>query len=222
MPLTSMAAGINNGDFATGDFTGWSLDTDGASGTTPDFQVEPSGTDYHARIEADYWSTPGDTSSTPQDQVLFANTLYQKLDLSAAPGAQLLLSFDWEFGGENASFDENLVFALGDGKGDFYDADGNLGFLLNPSSYGSGTFSVMLDSAFNNTSNWWAIGLQMSAGFDGNGSYVNIDNVTLTATSPTPPVPGGTPHPVPLAFAPLLSSAVLLVFGMAASRKRKA
>ncbi|MHB8766549.1 MAG: hypothetical protein ACYDA8_19740 [Deferrisomatales bacterium] len=98
------AASLVNGTFATGDLTGWSLDTDG--GGPPDltvfsdFGVEAVGGGFVARIEADYYETPGDSTSAPFNQVWFANTLYQALDLSAGPGLDLYLSFDWELGGE--------------------------------------------------------------------------------------------------------------------------
>ena len=201
MPGLSSATGLNNGDFATNDFSAWSIDTDGFAGTTPDFQIIPSGSDHQARIEADYW---------PADNAWFANTLYQEMDLSATANQDLVLSFDWEFSGEMASFDENFLVALGNGTGNYFDADGNLGFLLNPLNYGSGTFTTMLDASFLNLTGW-TLEFQMGAGFDGYGSFVNIDNVSLAAVDQLNAVPA------PAAFW-LFASGLI---GMAGIRRRK-
>ncbi len=191
-PLSAYAANINNGDFQTNNFNGWSQDVDGSGAPTAglnDFSiVEPSIGNYAARIEADYWSTPGDTLSTAQDEVFFANTLFQDIDLSATAGQDLVLSFDWTFSGEDALFDENFLVALGDGTGDYYGADGGLGFLLNPTAYGAGTFTTTLNSSFANSLGW-TLEFQMNAGFDGFGSYATIDNVSLTAVSHAVPAP---------------------------------
>jgi len=187
-PITAQAANITNGDFQSNDFTGWTQDVDGFPlhpGSFNDFSiVQPTAGNYAARIEADYWSTPGDTLSTAQDEVFFANTLYQGLDLTASAGQDLVLSFDWVFSGEGAGFDENFIVALGDGSGNYYGADGNLGFLLNPLDYGSGAYSIMLDSSFANAIGW-TLEFQMNAGFDGFGSNAVIDNVSLPAVTNT-------------------------------------
>ena len=179
-------AGILNGDFATGDFTAWTTDTDGLGAPTPlspDFQV----TSQQARIEADYWSTPGDTNSTPQDQVQFSNTLLQGLDLTVAPGQQLVLSFDWHFAGqETGTPDEDVQIGLNDGSS-FYDADGNPGFLVTATSYSSGSFYSVLGSYFNNATGY-SIDFQLNAGFNGFGSYLLVDNVSLTVQDV--PAPG--------------------------------
>jgi hypothetical protein len=181
-----------NGDFETGDFTGWSQDTDGLgppAPLSPDFQVVTPGISgtYAGRIEADYWSTPGDTGSTPLDSVFFSNTLFQGLDTTVAPGFELLLSFDWEFGGqEPGSPDEDVVIGLFDGT-DFFDADGNLGFLLSATSYGSGTFSGVLAPSYNNAAGY-SLDFQLNAGFNGYGSYLLVDNVSITQQAvPLPP-----------------------------------
>ncbi len=192
IPITSHAANINNGDFQSNNFSGWSQDVDGVGAPIAglsDFSiVEPSSGNYAARIEADHWSIPGDTLSTAQDEVFFANTLFQGIDLSATAGQDLVLSFDWTFSGEETLFDENFLVALGDGSGDYYGADGSLGFLLNPTAYGAGTFSTTLDSSFANSLGW-TLEFQMNAGFDGFGSYATIDNVSLSAVDRAVPAP---------------------------------
>jgi len=189
VPNISSAASIANGDFSTGDFTGWSQDIDGSG--TPTFGLNDfliASPNNAARIEIDYWLTPGDTTSTANDEAWFASTLYQGLDLSASAGQNLVLSFDWSFSGQDSLFDENFLVALGDGTGDYYGADGNLGFLLNPLDYGSGAYSIILDSSFANTTGW-TLEFQMNTGFDGYGSYIEIDNVSLDAVSKAATVP---------------------------------
>jgi hypothetical protein len=203
-----------NGDFETGDFTGWSQDTDGLSPPatlSPDFQVVTPGISgtYAGRIEADYWSTPGDTTSTPQDSVIFANTLFQALDTTVAPGFELLLSFDWEFGGQNSPPDEDVQIGLFDGS-DFFDEDGNLGFLLSATSYGSGTFSTVLAPSYNNAGGF-TFDAQLNAGFDGYGSYLLLDNVSITQQQAVP-LP-------PTAF--LIAPALGLIGGLRARSARR-
>lgn len=212
-PVTSNATDLNNGNFQTGNFASWSQDVDGFG--TPIFGlndftiVEPTAGDYAARIETDYWSTTGDTSSAANDEAFFASTLYQGLDLTASAGQNLVLSFNWTFSGQSSIFDENFLVALGDGTGDYYGADGNLGFLLNPADYGSGNYSTTLDAAFNNALDW-SLEFQLNTGFDGYGSNITIDNVQLTAVSAVP---------VPAAFW-LMGSAIIGLAGI--QRKKQA
>ena len=191
--VTIHAQTIDNGDFQTADFSGWSQDVDGLGAPVSglnDFTItESTSGNYAARIEADYWSIPGDTFSIPNDEAFFASTLYQGLDLTVSAGQDLVLSFDWSFSGEKSFFDENFIVALGDGSGNYYGADGNLGFLLNPLDYASGSYSIMLDNSFANATGW-TLEFQMNTGFDGFGSYATIDNVSLnTVLQPVNNVP---------------------------------
>jgi len=181
-PLESMANLINNGDFETGDYSGWSIDTDGFPGNSSDFMIDPSrSSNYQARIEADYFGTPGDFNSAPLNNVFFANTLYQSVDLSASAKQNLVLSFDWELRGEEAVTDELFKVGLGDGSGNYYGADGSLGFLLDQASYGFGSYTATLDNSFINQTGW-TLEFQLAlSGYDGFGSFVNIDNVSLEA-----------------------------------------
>lgn len=183
-PSLSSAAGVYNEDFSS-----WSQDVDGLGEPIwglDDFIIDT--VNNSARIEADYWSELGNTSSTANDEAWFASTLYQDIDLSALAGQNLILSFDWNFSGQEASFDENFLVAFGDGSGNYYGADGNLGFLLNPLDYASGVYSIILDSSFLNATGW-TLEFQMNTGFDGYGSYAEIDNVSLNAVSKIAAVP---------------------------------
>ncbi len=194
IPMVASAAKINNGNFQTADFSSWSQDVDGfgapISGLDDFSIVEQTSGNYAARIGADYWSTPGDTFSTAQNEAYFASTLYQELDLSAAAGDDLVISFDWNFSGEGSLSDENFLVALSDGSGNYYGADGNLGFLLNPVDYGYGFYAITLDSSFNNASGW-ALEFQLNTGFDGLGSNIIVDDVKLSdeVNLSTVPVP---------------------------------
>jgi hypothetical protein len=194
---SALGVSVTNGDFGTGDFTGWTLDTDGFPGTANDFQVVGSPGDYQAEIQADYWSTPGDIASTPLNDVFVANTLHQELDTALSPGAMMRLTFDWVFTGEDGDPVSGDVFtvALHDGMDNLYGADGTLGFLVHPrANYGSGFFSALLDtSTFANTTGWLlefqlSVGVNVSGEPNGFGSIIQINNVELIEVTgaPTP------------------------------------
>ena len=184
MFLPSVAsAGFVNGDFQTGTFAGWSLDTDGNGPPTPqspDFQVIDQLGDKLAELDADYFSTPGNTGSTPLDQVDYSNTLSQALPTTVSPGQSLLLSFDWEFGGqETGTPDEVAQIGLGQG-GNFFDAEHNMGFLITATTYSSGHFSAILSPFYNNDGTF-TMDFQLNAGNNGYGSYLRINNVQIEA-----------------------------------------
>jgi len=178
------AATIVNGNFSTGDFIGWSLDTDGFLGGSPDFTIDSG----RARIEAD-----GSNATA-----WFANTLYQEMDTTLPAGYDLRLTFDWEFTGEATDPDEVFVAYLGDGLGNTYDENGALGDLLTVTSYGSGTFSTFLDPVVFGNVAGWTIEFQLGVGSDGSASVVFIDNVVLEAVGGSGGGAGGlTPVPEP-------------------------
>lgn len=191
---------VTNGDFGTGDFTGWTLDTDGFPGTANDFQVVGSPGDYMAQINADYWSIPGDITSTPENDVFISNVLAQELDTALSPGSLMRLTFDWLFFGQDGDTASGDVFsaALSDGLGNLYDANGVMGFLINPSQvYGSGSFNAFLDRTTFANSAGWLLQFQLDVGVNvfgepnGFGSTLQIRNVALTevAQTPVPPSP---------------------------------
>jgi len=193
IPGLSSAANITNGDFSSG-FTGWEQDVDAfgppISGLNDFTIVQPTAGNNAARIEADYWLSPGDTSDpfSANDEVFFANTLYQGLDLSASAGQDLVLSFDWVFSGEG-SVDEFFLVALGFDYGtgaiDYHDETGSIGYLLEQTTYGSGTYSTVLDSSFANVTGWTLDFQVVLDGYNGFGSNAVIDNVSLSAVTNT-------------------------------------
>lgn len=75
--------------------------------------MEAVGSGNVAQIEMDYY----DASGVALNYAWFANTLCQELDLTAAPGLDLYLSFNWEFGGEAQVTDEVFLVGLNDGSG---------------------------------------------------------------------------------------------------------
>lgn len=211
--LSTSAATITNGDFSAGS-AGWSTDTDGFPGSSNDFFFNGD----NARIEADYWSVPGDAFSIPFNDVFFANTLYQEMDTTADPGDTLTLSFDWAFGGEGVSDDpanEYFFAGINDGLGNYYGADGSLGFLIDSTqTYGNGSFSAELDySTFANSAGWF-LDFQIGVGVDPNtfwndalGSYLEIDNVSLVAEG----IDASVPVPEPGALYLFCSSLLTLL-----------
>jgi hypothetical protein len=177
LATNTYAATITNGDFATCDFTGWQQDTDfGAGSTSNDFEIAGGPTACAAQLNIDF----ADTSAS------FYNSIFQSLDLSVVAGQGLNLSFDWSFDGEEANYDplgrDYWLAALGDGSGDLFGAEGQLGLLYEGLDYDTQSFSVDLDSSFFNQAGW-SLDFQLVAGFDINslGSFLQIDNVQLNS-----------------------------------------
>lgn len=193
VPVTAVAS-VLNGDFETGDLSEWSRYTDGSIGSVSDFSVPGALGSYRARIEADYWVTPGDVSSTSLNAVIFGNILSQNLNTTVIPGKKLTLSFDWSFGGQDGNGTSGEIFSVGlFNATDYFKADGTLGFLIDPTtSYGSGTFTTNLDTATFANMVGWSLDFQLEVGanvlgmVNGFGSYVEIDNVSLTRVQQVP------------------------------------
>lgn len=215
--LDVSAAAITNGDFSTCDYTGWSKDTDGLGdfSTGSDFRIDTPGGECRAAIEVDHWSTPGDLSSTPLNDVWFGNTLFQELDLSADTDSVLQLNISYEVQGNNTSAPDYFLIGLNDGTGSYYNEEGDLGFLKAPTDIvGSAreNLTFTLDSSFFNQSGWF-LDLQLNVGVDtftfmpdGFGSTLFVNEVALTEIRP----PQSVPEPSSLA---LLAIGVLSVCG---------
>lgn len=195
----AQASLISNGDFQSCDFTAWDRYTDGVSNTAPtgDFNIVNNGGDCQAQINIDFLN--GATA-------FYANTLSTQLNLSAAVNSQLWLSFDWDFAGfdDGSDIADQFFVNFIDSLGNMTGADGNLGFLIDPTNtYGAGTFSMMLDSSLNNQSGWF-LDINLEGGYtpDSFSSTLFINNVALTA------VPTDVPAP-PMAALLLLGAAAL-------------
>lgn len=169
------AAMITNGNFSSCDFSGWQKDTDGfgdvSNGT--DFQIRDTGTSCQGVINVDHFDPPGDLFGTALDEVFFANTLFQTLDLSAASSSTLQLDISFSVESEITSQDPAFVadyFLIGlfDGMGNYVDETGNLGFLVGPTDINgamSQSLSFELDPSFFNQTNW-SLDFQMNVGVD--------------------------------------------------------
>lgn len=190
---------LTNGAFQSCNFNGWDTYTDGFNNPTPngDFNIINNGGNCQAEINIDISNGAS---------VFVANTLSTELDLSAAANTQLWLSFDWSFSGfdDGTSNADRFFVNFVDDLGNMLGADGNLGFLIDPiSTYGAGTFQVLLDSSINNQSDWF-LDFNLESGFnlDSYSSRLLIDNVALTAKSVDVPAP-------PMAALLLLGTAAL-------------
>ncbi|WP_018984152.1 hypothetical protein [Salinimonas chungwhensis] len=177
--LPNAEASIVNGDFATCDFSGWQQDTDGlgAPGNTADFTIANDAGNCSANIMVDDMTT---------STAFYANTLFTGLDLSASEN-DLTLSFDWTFSGTDGDAQAGDYFSvyLSDGSGAPFNAQGMPGYLIDPvSSYGSDSFTAVLDSSLYTMSNW-TLEFQLFDAFSPTDeplmSVLNIDNVQLTA-----------------------------------------
>jgi MYXO-CTERM domain-containing protein len=96
---------------------------------------------------------------------------------------ELVLSFDWVFGGvdDPDDPDETLSVGFSNATGGFFGADGQGGTLLDVLSYlGAGTFSATLDPADFTWATDWVLELQINTGGNGFGSYLLLDNVQIT------------------------------------------
>ncbi|MBU3001959.1 hypothetical protein [Paraglaciecola arctica] len=190
---------IANGGFQSCNFSGWDTYTDGTVNTEQngDFNIINNAGECQAEINIDF-----NNGATAFE----ANTLSAALDLTATANSQLWLSFDWDFSGfDNESVDADWFFVnfIND-LGEMVGPDGELGFLIDPTSaYGAGTFSMMLDSSMNNQTGWF-LDFNLEGGFtaDSFSSTLLIDNITLTA------IPHDVPAP-PLTALLLLSTAAL-------------
>jgi hypothetical protein len=178
-------ASLINGDFQTCDLTGFETDSDGlVPGFDSDFSVIEDITTGNcvAQIQIDLFDP---ATFDPITQAFFANTLFTELDLTANSGFGLNLAFDYNFFGEEDGVTtgrDNFLVAFGDGTGDFFGADGQLGSIFESADYGSGTFSTVIGASLLNQSGF-SLEFQLLAGDDINflGSTLQIDNIILSS-----------------------------------------
>lgn len=192
----ALGAAITNGNFAENcSFAGWQQDTDGNGDIgSADFAISGVAPHCTADVNVGDWIT---------SDAYYANTLWQTLDLSGASDSSFLLSIDFSV---NSAIDSNnqdfyadyLLIALGDGSGDYFDAQGAVGHLFAWDIDGVADFNLEfeLDSAFANQ-NAWSLEFQMNDTFDEYGSVLSISNVAITE------IPAGAvsvPEPASLAI----------------------
>lgn len=195
LTLNTHAGVITNGDFQTCDYSGWQKDTDGAGDISlgNDFAIDVNGSNCRAAINVDYFDVAGDPFSTPISEAWFANTLYQELDFTGSANSTWELTIGFEVGSEGTSQDpffvaDYFLFGLNDGLGNYFDENGDLGFLVYPTDIDGSyrdSLTFELDSSFTNTTGWF-LDAQLNVGVDqfgmpdGFGSTLYVNEVTLT------------------------------------------
>jgi len=222
---SASAAMITNGSFDTCDYTGWGKDTDGFGDVSlgNDFEIDGAPSSCRAAINVDYFDPVGDPFGFPISEAFFANTLFQELDFSGSVGSSFELKVGFEVDGEGQSIlngadfiADYFLFGLNDGTGNYFDENGNLGFLIGPTDIDgnmSEEFTFEIDTSFLNQSGWY-LDFQLNLGFDNQtgftdafGSTLFINNVSLTEIqAPSIPEP---------------STIAILALGIAALVNRK-
>jgi hypothetical protein len=194
-PMFALANLISNGNFSTCDYASWSKDTDGFGDASigNDFEIKDDAGDCSSNINVDYFSTQGDSFSTPISEAFFANTLFQELDFTANTDSTFKLSMDISGFSELTSAAQSFIadyflIGLNDGTGNYFNESGDLGFLVSPADIDgmfSGSLIFELGNSFANKTGWF-LDFQVILGFDsvtfltdGYGSTLEIDNVSL-------------------------------------------
>ena len=98
----TFGAAIVNGDFSSGDYSGWQKDTDGFGDVSlgNDFSMVNNAGDWSASINVDHFDPAGVSTGSPIDEAFYANTLYQGLDFTAAADSTFSLEIDFSVGSE--------------------------------------------------------------------------------------------------------------------------
>jgi hypothetical protein len=161
------AGSIINGDFETGDLSGWQQDN-GVS-FNDGFSVVNNGSSNVALIQAQ------------AEDGANGFTLFQDVTAIANTDSQLNLSFDWLFSGVGSG--EFFVVNLFNGT-HYFAADGSFGELFYVDTHGSGTINILLDLALFPLSSMWSLEFQLNTGFDffDDSALLQIDNVKLRTT----------------------------------------
>lgn len=171
------AASIQNGDFATCDYSAWNTESDFGTPEPGDFTITGDAPNCSANMAIDNL-----------DSLASVNFLYQELDLSAASGSELYLNVDFSLDTEltdAAPFDAAYYsLALTDGLGNIVDQNMAFGSIFEGDILGPETTqaSVLLDNSFNNAVGW-SIEFQILSSFrDFNGllpSSITINSVSI-------------------------------------------
>jgi hypothetical protein len=179
----AVAGVIANGDFADCSYSGWAKDTDGFGDVSvmDDFTIA-SGPDCAAQLLVDAGNT----------EAWFANTLFQNIALNSSE--QYRLNVDLSVGSELSSADNGFiadyfVVAFGDGSGRYFGENGQPGNVFSADIDGNSRYSldIMLDNTLSSFADL-TLEFQLLIGFDefGSdlaGSFLQVDNVSVTAIS---------------------------------------
>jgi hypothetical protein len=165
------SANIINGDFETGDLTGWQ--TDNGVSANEGVSVINGTLSQVAQIKAQ------------AEDGANGFTLFQNIDSYVASGSQFSLLFDWVFAGVDTG--ESFSVSLFDGT-DYFAADGSYGDLFYTETHGSGPVNLEIDFAnFSSLSNW-SLEFQLNTGFDfvDDSALLQIDNVQFISNVSVP------------------------------------
>lgn len=186
--LPAFGAPITNGDFESCTFDGWQKDTDGWGDTSvgQDFVVTNAAGNCAGTIQIDSTET----------EAFFANTLFQSIDIGSASSLSFDITINSLLSSSSSGFiADYFVVAFGDGSGAFYDADAQLGTIIEQQINGLASFSlnIMLSEALSSMANL-TLEFQLLPGVgidgftDGGLSSLTVDNVafnTFDVTAPT-------------------------------------
>lgn len=183
---------ISNGDFSTCDFTGWNKDTDGFGDISygNDFEIDSARGGCRAAINVDYFDPIGDPFGIPVSEAWFANTLFQELDFTGNTDSTFELTISYEASAEGGYTEPSFIpdyflIGLNDGAGNYYNENGNLGFLIGPTDI-DGAFrnevTFNIDSSFANQTGWF-LDFQVDIGWDGDTGYSDAFGSTLYINS---------------------------------------
>lgn len=191
--FNTFAGVIENGAFATCDYSSWGIYTDGGAGSLNDFSIQNSGSNCSAQIQVDHYASAGDPFGPFLNDAFLTNTLSQSLDFSGAETSSWLLSIDYSVDSEvtsaNGSFiGDSFSFGISDGAGNYFNEAGIAGYLLDPTiidGASSGLFTLELGGFFSNVNGLFLdmelyIGADSFGWSDAFGSTLSINEVTLT------------------------------------------
>ena len=175
---STFGAAIVNGDFATCDLSGWDTSDDIGDPNLADFSVDGVAPDCAATMTID-----------DPNSLAVSNSLFQALDLTAAAGNDLVMSFDFSIstlltdplttGGAFYS-----VFFV-NSTGDNVAQTGLVGEIFNGEILGDESFSetFVLDQSFINASDW-SIEFQIVSSFlFAESSSLTVNSVSLLERS---------------------------------------
>jgi len=220
--FNTFAGVIQNGDFATCDYSSWDTYTDGGAGSTNDFSIQNNVSSCSAQVQVDHYSPAGDPSGSFLNDAFLTNTLSQSLDFSGSATSSWLLSIDYSVDSEitsaNGSFiGDSFSFGISDGAGNYFNEAGIGGYLLDPTiidGASSGLFTLELGDFFSNANGLFLdmelyIGADSFGWSDAFGSTLLINEVSVVEK-----LTAATSVPEP-------STVVLLIAGVAGIASRR-
>lgn len=171
----TIAAPIVNGDFSQCDYNGWT--TESVGGPQDDqFSIVETAQGCSAQISID-------------DSFSFINLLYQEVDFSQTSSAPFVFSYDFtvnsELTGQSSGSADYFALGLGDGSGELFDAQGNIGsFFGMPDINGTQQYqgSFALADTFAGATGL-SLELQLFSNFDASPASITVNNLAIEQAS---------------------------------------